>query len=509
MRVGGFLAIWAFLCSGVFVGVDGFQWRDGDSSSLIRPATERQGELAEGKLDVDPHFIESLPGAPPVPFAMRSGYITVDEKAGRALFYWFVEADVADSASAPLTLWLNGGPGCSSVGGGMLSELGPFYPTPNGRHLLKNPYSWNKVSNMLFLESPAGVGFSYSNTTDDYRTGDQQTAQDSYIFLLRFFEQYPQYSSNKFYISGESYAGHYVPQLAVAILEGNKVVSNKKINFRGMAVGNAWTDAAADNFGAIFYQWTHALISDASFNGVVNKCNLSAMLVDDDAFHGVLKTVGTGSSVEPLGSNSVDECNKYVRDANNDMGDINIYDIYADICVSAHAQAEIRQLAKKLSQSPSSRPLLKTSYDPCVDDEVEVYLNRPEVQKALHANTTLLPWRWTDCSDVLNYSDDDVLLSILPLYHTLLESGIEILIFSGDIDAIVPVAGTRVWINTLPLNITEVWRPWTFENQVGGYVTVYDKLTFSTVRGAGHMVPYTQPARALHLFQSFINNKPL
>jgi serine carboxypeptidase-like clade 2 len=111
-------------------------------------------------------------------------------------------------------------------------------------------------------------------------------------------------------------------------------------------------------------------------------------------------------------------------------------------------------------------------------------------------------------SDVVDYSYEDLLSSILPIYQTLLESGIEILVFSGDIDAIVPVTGTRTWLNMLPLNVTESWRPWTVDNQVGGYVTVYDKLTFSTVRGAGHMVPYTQPARALHLFESFINNKP-
>lgn len=59
----------------------------------------------------DLNLIESLPGAPPVPFSMRSGYITVDEKAGRAIFFWFVEADVKDPSSAPLTLWLNGGKG--------------------------------------------------------------------------------------------------------------------------------------------------------------------------------------------------------------------------------------------------------------------------------------------------------------------------------------------------------------------------------------------------------------
>lgn len=472
------------------VGVDGLR------SNLIRLATERGnggGEDVGRKSIADPHLIVSLPGAPKFPFSMRSGYITVDEKAGRALFFWFVEADVQDPASAPLTLWLNGGPGCSSVGGGMLSELGPFYPTRDGAHLLPNAHAWNKVSNMLFLESPAGVGFSYSNTTTDYKTGDKRTAQDSYAFLLRFFEQYPLYSSSKFYISGESYAGHYVPQLADTILEGNKVGSNKKINLQGMLVGNAWTDANVDNFGAIFFWWTHALVSDSTFKGVVKNCNFS--------------------SVGPLRSEADDLCDKYVDIANNELGNINIYEIYADICVSAQAQAETRHFGKQLSRTRfgglSTRPLMKDSYDPCVDDEVEVYLNRPEVQEALHANTTHLPWRWTDCSEIVDYSFDDLLSSVLPVYHNLLESNIKILVFSGDVDAIVPVTGTRTWLNLLPLNITEAWRPWTVDNQVGGYVTKYDKLTFSTVRGAGHMVPYTQPARALHLFQSFINNTPL
>lgn len=90
--------------------------------------------------EADPNLITDLPGAPAVPFAMASGYVTVDADAGRALFYWFVEADLPDPASAPLTLWLNGGPGCSSVGGGMLSELGPFYPTKDGNSLQVRTY---------------------------------------------------------------------------------------------------------------------------------------------------------------------------------------------------------------------------------------------------------------------------------------------------------------------------------------------------------------------------------
>jgi serine carboxypeptidase-like clade 2 len=80
----------------------------------------------------------------------------------------------------------------------------------------------------------------------------------------------------------------------------------------------------------------------------------------------------------------------------------------------------------------------------------------------------------------------------------------KMLVFSGDVDAIVPVIGTRRWINKLELDVKEAWRPYFVDGQVGGYVEVYDGLTLATVRGGGHMVPYTKPARALHLFESFV-----
>lgn len=102
----------------------------------------------------------SLPGQPPVSFQQYSGYVTVDENQDRTLFYYFVEAE-SDPASKPLVLWLNGGPGCSSFGIGAFSENGPFRPRGGGL-LVRNDYSWNKEANMLYLESPAGVGFSYS-----------------------------------------------------------------------------------------------------------------------------------------------------------------------------------------------------------------------------------------------------------------------------------------------------------------------------------------------------------
>lgn len=94
------------------------------------------------------------------------------------------------------------------------------------------------MANILFLESPVGVGFSYSNTTSDYdhHQGDKQTAKDSYVFLVNWLERFPSYKNRDFYIAGESYAGHYVPQLASTILHNNKNENKAIINLKGIAV---------------------------------------------------------------------------------------------------------------------------------------------------------------------------------------------------------------------------------------------------------------------------------
>ncbi|KAK4437851.1 Serine carboxypeptidase-like 26 [Sesamum alatum] len=85
--------------------------------------------------------ITDLPGQPQVSFSQFSGYVTVDPKAGRALFYWLTESE--DPSNKPLVLWLNGGPGCSSIGSGAMTELGPFRVNPDGKTLWHNKNAWN------------------------------------------------------------------------------------------------------------------------------------------------------------------------------------------------------------------------------------------------------------------------------------------------------------------------------------------------------------------------------
>ncbi|OQU85873.1 hypothetical protein SORBI_3004G329000 [Sorghum bicolor] len=423
--------------------------------------------------------VVALPGQPAVAFAQYSGYVTVNRDGGRALFYWLTEA-VGDAAAKPLVLWLNGGPGCSSVAYGASEEIGPFRIKPNGTGLFLNKYSWNREANLLFLESPAGVGFSYTNTTSDLKTtGDERTAQDALQFLISWMSRFPQYRHRDFYIAGESYAGHYVPQLARKIVEYNEASPNPFINLKGILVGNAVTDNYYDNIGTVTYWWTHAMISDRTYKAILKSCNFSS-------------------------SNISRFCNRAMNYAmNQEFGDIDQYSIYTPSCAAARSNATVLRFKNTLIRRRSF------GYDPCTETYAEKYYNRLDVQKAMHANTTGIPYRWTACSDVLIKTWQDSEFSMLPTYKKLMKAGLRIWVFSGDTDSVVPVTATRFSISHLGLKIKTRWYPWYSVGQVGGWSEVYEGLTFASVRGAGHEVPLFQPSRAFRMFRSFLAGEPL
>uniref|UniRef100_A0A2P2KDC4 Carboxypeptidase n=1 Tax=Rhizophora mucronata TaxID=61149 RepID=A0A2P2KDC4_RHIMU len=219
VRVMGFSEMGRCCFGGLFTAVLVFGW-------LVSNVVE--GFPAED-------LVVLLPGQPKVGFRQFAGYVDVDTKNGRSLFYYFVEAE-HEPHKKSLTLWLNGGPGCSSLGGGAFTELGPFFPCGDGRGLRRNSMSWNRASNLLFVESPAGVGWSYSNTESDYTTGDASTAKDLHVFLLKWYEKFPELKSRELFLTGESYAGHYIPQLAEVLLDHNVHSTGFKFNIKGVAV---------------------------------------------------------------------------------------------------------------------------------------------------------------------------------------------------------------------------------------------------------------------------------
>ncbi|XP_031270975.1 serine carboxypeptidase-like 40 isoform X2 [Pistacia vera] len=441
-----------------------FQANSQEESSVKHEYSPVYIGTQDGSMELDK--ITTLPGQPNgINFSQYSGYVTVDPQAGRALFYYFVESP-QNSSTKPLVLWLNGGPGCSSFGYGAMTELGPFRVNSDGKTLFQNDYAWHNVANVIFLESPAGVGFSYSNTSSDYdHSGDNTTAVDAYTFLVNWLERFPQYKTRDFFITGESYAGHYVPQLANTILLHNKYLNQTVINLKGIAIGNGVLNYHTDVMGEIDYLWTHALMSDESYKGIYKYCDF-------------------------VNRNFSEKCVDVYETGLNAIGDIDPYNIYAPLCHDVEPNN-----AQKKNSIGSVR-----NFDPCSDNYVKSYLNIPEVQAALHAKNT----KWQGCSYLIT-SWNDTTLTVVPLIKNIMASGVRVWIYSGDIDSVVPVTSSRYSISTLNLPIKAAWYPWYTNEEVAGYVEAYDGLTFVTVRGAGHLVPSYQPERALTMISSFLN----
>ncbi|OIW19474.1 hypothetical protein TanjilG_09494 [Lupinus angustifolius] len=438
------------------------------STALVLTATPPSSHQIHDK-------VGTLPGQNfNINFSHYSGYVTVNEEAGRALFYWFIEADQYPQTK-PLLLWFNGGPGCSSIAYGEAEEIGPFHIQPDGKTLYLNPYSWNQVANILFVDSPVGVGFSYSNTSSDIlNNGDKRTAEDSLIFLLRWFERFPQYKGRDVFIAGESYAGHYVPQLSQAIVKYNFENKENAINLKGYLVGNALTDDSHDHLGIAQFMWSSGLISDQTYNLLNLLC-------------------GNQSFVHPS-----EACDKIQEVADRELGNIDPYSIFTPPCPANLSQST--QLLRRKRRIGK----LNEAYDPCTEGHSTTYFNLPEVQKALHVDPAHKPAKWDTCSDEVNTNWKDSPRTVLDIYRELIPLGLRIWVFSGDTDAVIPVASTRYSIDALRLPTVRSWRPWYHDGQVGGWTQEYAGLTFVAVRGAGHEVPLHRPKLALALIKAYL-----
>ena len=165
-------------------------------------------------------------------------------------------------------------------------------------------------------------------------------------------------------------------------------------------------------------------------------------------------------------------------------------------------------------------PFLPTEdiYRPCSEEHMKTYLNRADVQKAIHVHTHAVE-KWRECSDIVHYSSADFSASIIDLYKVVIEKaikhGLQIFVFSGDDDSVCSTAGTQYWIYNLgyPPKADLLWKNWKVEKEVAGYATMFElgktdaKFTFVTVHGAGHEVPAYRPMEALEMFRKVLNKE--
>lgn len=426
------------------------------------------------------HEIKQLPNQKFERLPFRHFAAKIPLSTGEKMFYWYAESS-NEPDQDPIVLWLNGGPGCSSLGG-FFTENGPFVVLSDLTVDL-NPYRWNRRANIVWLESPAGVGFSSPESDFHPYYNDETTTERSYEFLKHFFDRYPSLQGRDFYIAGESYAGIYIPALV------NKLVENPLpgIQLKGFTIGNPFTDAEIDGNAYMDYFYSHAMISLENYDRMVKFC---------------ASEIGQCMYTS---KNCSKECSESVQEGllDSDTDQLNPYYIYGDKCMLKNSQAGmLRYTTKKNPVSPEFRQ--RSEIGPCTDKFTQTYLNLPSVQNAIHVAEEGVSW--TDCNNriaqVYNRTK-----SALPLYRNILNRGLRVLIYSGDADSVVNFMGTERWISRdgLKLSRKGKWSAWFGpDKQLAGYLQEYDGLTFKTVKGSGHMVPATKPLHALNMFECFI-----
>ena len=200
---------------------------------------------------------------------MYSGYVNTTinstSQTSNALHYTFLES-LGDPTKDPVILWLNGGPGCSSLFG-LFQEIGPYIY--NGTTWNFNNFTWLQNASILILESPLGVGFSYN--LNDINHSDTETVVENYNALLNWFSSFPDFKSRPFWITGESYAGMYIPFLSSMILNHTK---DNGINFKGIMIGNGVliTDNVFNNNTLLSYLSNHNLFSPQILQALQGVC---------------------------------------------------------------------------------------------------------------------------------------------------------------------------------------------------------------------------------------------
>jgi carboxypeptidase C (cathepsin A) len=245
------------------------------------------------------------------------GYITVNATYGANMFYWMFESQ-SDPKNDPLVLWLTGGPGCS----GMLAlffENGPYTVNPD-LSLKDNPYSWNSKANVIWVDNPVGSGYSYVNNPNGYVSNEDEVASELWIFLQQFFKLYPQYKNLPFFITGESYGGHYVPAISNYIQNQNKRNIGIHINLQGLAIGNGWVDPKiqAGSYGP--YAYANNLISESDLENA------------QQDYETCLKDIENGNYDEAFY-----DCNAVFEDVLEAAGNINFYDLGSNVILNHFA----------------------------------------------------------------------------------------------------------------------------------------------------------------------------
>jgi len=524
----------------------------------------------------DADYVPSLPGYGPPPTRQWSGYLDATEGCDTSIngeyckiHYWFAEAEGGNDADArdadlasekPVVLWLNGGPGSSSVLG-FLQELGPLLMNATGG-FMKNPWSWTNEAHVLVIESPVGVGYSYCAAQVDggkCHNTDKYTASSARAALVDFFTtKFPELSDNEFFITGESYAGVYIPTLSKEILD--HASSSDVVNLRGIAVGDPCTDndAQADSMDSLWYGHKYGLVPDQAFDLLWHECKMRSPSVMARGGPHAFKAEVTERVEAELGEewSDLDRDDEETRDEIRTIHRETLFHPGPHFVDSTECKLARRkfllQTSKGLSQGWDDMYIDDYSlFGPGgygkEDDDMARWMMRPDVRRALHVeDCPSKQWpipengfKYKKEYDACNWNEVPAgAPSMIDFYREIAPKLDVSFVYNGDTDPCVSYEGTRTAISRVDFPELDGggYRPWFYNHtaappsvlaekspmfgpdlltsstgaQFGGEVVNYEHgLSFLTVHGSGHMVPQFRPQAALHMLGKLLRKEGL
>lgn len=403
-----------------------------------------------------------------------SGYFTVNEQYNSNLFFWYFQAHNSPK-TAPVVLWLQGGPGASSLFG-LFTENGPFFVSTNTsdstNKLILEPrkYSWHIDYNLIYIDNPVGTGFSFTDSEDGYAKNEIDVGNNLYEGMKQFYQLFPELRSNEFFISGESYAGKYVPALGHAILKMSKKSTEKPhINLKGLAIGNGLSDPRHQlKYSSYLYQLGlidlngEKLMHDLEQRGI--KC------INQKDFECAFNVFDELINMDQLPSGSVFK----------NLTGFNMYFNYlkTDDDGSGDVMGEFLQL-------PSTRKCIHVGNNTFHDTDKE---NKVEIHLKLDVMDSVTTW----VSELL--------------------SNYKLLIYNGQLDIIVAYPLTESYLQRLKFSGSDEYKTakrmiWKVDGEIAGYVKTAGNLTECLVRNAGHMAPADQPKWVLDMILRFTTGK--
>ncbi len=464
---------------------------------LFVPAAVVRGAVAGDR-------IEALPGWEDgeLPSKMYSGFVDAGSASEGGVEYtmhenyFFVEAEGDKPTEKPVIVWTNGGPGASSYFG-LFVELGPFYLSGDSLRenktsvpkLFRNHYAWSKVANILIINSPPPVGYSYCDPAGPSGDGnscgtwdDSKTAKHNAIYLENWLEKFPEFGSTDWFIIGESYAGVYVPTLVRELL-GNP--HSKVANLiKGMGIGDGCVGSEVlcgpkgpGPFWHIEFMYGHGQFSTKTYDAIKKNCPREQLV----GFNGLQVTNKA--------------CKALLAQADEEVGGYYAYNLY-DECWYQNdlSPPSSTSTTERTSWGPPPRHLFGSALNdyPCGGPQaLFAWLEHPDVKEALHVSNDA---SFFSGDNGVGFTYNLTEPNLLPFYkHLVYNTSIRVLVYNGDTDPGINSFTAQNWTSFLGFPEKEAWRSWTLDSkqEVAGYVTRYSgDFDFLTIRGSGHMVSF-------------------